>query len=721
LSDGIKSKIDNVINLVKVNDADADIEMIQRAFDLAKEAHKDQKRMSGELYIIHPVSVAYILAEFRMDVETIVAAILHDVIEDTDISYETVKKLFNQDIADLVDGVTKIGRIDFQSKEESQAENLRKMILAMAKDIRVVIIKLVDRLHNMRTLEYMKESKQIEKAKETLDIYAPIANRLGIQKLKGELEDLSLKYLDPKAYYDLVKKVKLKKRSRDDYINNVIEMIQEPLKKAGIAAKIYGRPKHFYSIYKKMKAQRKEFDEIYDLIAVRIIVETLPNCYAVIGAVHQIWNPIPGLFKDYIATPKPNNYQSIHTTVIGPSGEPFEIQVRTEEMHKVAEYGIAAHWKYKEGSKSKDNKFDEKIAWIRQIIEWQQEMESATDLMETVKVDFLNEEVYVFTPRGEVISLPQGACPLDFAYRIHSDVGNKCVGAKVNGRIVPLNYTLNNGDIIEILTSKNSNGPSRDWLKIVKSANSRNKIRQFFKKAEKDENITKGKHIVDRELKREGLQDSKLANVSEIEVVAEKMGYKNLNDFYAALGFGGIRFHTVFQKMQMIFPEEFPKPEEKEIIGTVEGKTTGLSDITVAGYSDIDVHFSKCCHPLPGDPVVGYITVGRGISVHRSDCKNVMNLKDPSRIVKVEWNKHGYLGTYHAELEIKAHVGVGITIEVQKVFIESNIRMTNISAYDANDGFTYIRIAFEVKNRRELSLMMNKINKIPQVITVSRL
>ncbi len=721
MSDGIKSKIDNVINLVKANDTDADIEMIQRAFELAKEAHKDQRRMSGELYIIHPVSVAYILAEFRMDVETIVAAILHDVIEDTDISYETIKSQFNEAVADLVEGVTKIGRIDFQSKEESQAENLRKMILAMAKDIRVVIIKLVDRLHNMRTLEYMKESKQIEKAKETLDIYAPIANRLGIQKLKGELEDLSLKYLDPRAYYDLVKKVKLKKRSRDDYINTVIGMIQDSLKKAKIATKVYGRPKHFYSIYKKMKAQHKEFDEIYDLIAVRIIVETLPNCYAVIGAVHQIWNPIPGLFKDYIATPKPNNYQSIHTTVIGPSGEPFEIQVRTEEMHKVAEYGIAAHWKYKEGSKSKDHKFDEKIAWIRQIIEWQQEMETATDLMETVKVDFLNEEVYVFTPKGEVMSLPQGACPLDFAYRIHSDVGNKCVGAKVNGRIVPLNYTLKNGDIVEILTSKNSNGPSRDWLKIVKSANSRNKIRQFFKKAEKEDNITKGKHIIERELKREGLQDSKLANVSEIEVVAEKMGYSNLNDFYAALGFGGIRFQTVFQKMQMIFPDEFPKPEEKEIVGIVEGKTGGLSDITVAGYSDIDVHFSKCCHPLPGDPVVGYITVGRGISVHRSDCKNVLNLKDPGRIVKVEWNKHGYSGTYHAELEIKAHVGVGITIEVQKVFIESNIRMTNISAYDANDGFTYIRIDFEVKNRRELSLIMNKINKIPQVLSVSRI
>ena len=491
-NEAIEHKIDSLIELVKKNNPDADTELILKAYHLADGAHKDQKRLSGEAYIIHPVSVAYILAEYKMDTETIVAAILHDVIEDTSYTYDDIKEMFNEQVADLVEGVTKIGKIEYQSKEESQAENLRKMVLAMSKDIRVILIKLVDRLHNMRTLEYMKESKQIEKSRETLDIYAPIANRLGIQTIKAELEDLALKYLDPDGYYDLVKKVKMKKQSREEYINKVIKILEKKIDEVGIEAKIYGRSKHFYSIYRKMKAQNRNFDEIYDLIAVRVIVDSVKDCYGVLGIVHTQWKPIPGRFKDYIAMPKPNMYQSIHTTVIGPNGDPFEIQIRTKEMHETAEYGIAAHWKYKEGitdSNNKELRYENKMSWLRQILEWQKELDNANDLVETIKVDLLNEEVYVFTPQGKVVELPMGSCPLDFAYRIHSDVGNSCVGAKVNGKIVPLNYTLNNGDIVEIMTSKNSNGPSRDWLNFTKSAHARNKIRQYFKKEEKEENI----------------------------------------------------------------------------------------------------------------------------------------------------------------------------------------------------------------------------------------
>lgn len=720
-SDAVKYKIDSLIRLVKTNNPDADTDMIMRAFELADKAHGGQKRLSGEEYIIHPVSVAYILAEYRMDTETIVAALLHDVIEDTEYSYDDIKDMFNQAVADLVEGVTKIGKIDYQSKEENQAENLRKMVMAMSKDIRVIIIKLVDRLHNMRTLEYMRESKQIEKSKETLDIYAPIANRLGIQTIKAELEDLALKYLDPTDYYDLVKKVKMKKQAREEYINKVIKILKEKIEEVGIEAKIYGRSKHFYSIYRKMKTQHKGFDEIYDLIAVRVIVDTVKDCYGVLGIAHTQWKPIPGRFKDYIAMPKPNMYQSIHTTVIGPNGDPFEIQIRTKEMHETAEYGIAAHWKYKEGrtdSNNKELRYENKMSWLRQILEWQQELDNASDLAETIKVDLLNDEVYVFTPKGKVVELPMGSCPLDFAYRIHSDVGNSCVGAKVNGKIVPLNYTLNNGDIVEIMTSKNSNGPSRDWLTFTKSAHARNKIRQYFKREEKEENIAKGKAMLEKEIKREGLQDTKLLNISELEVVRDKMGYKTLSDFYAAIGYSGIKMGTIIQKMRMLFPDEFPK--EEVTLKKAEHKKKFTSNIIVAGFNEIDVHLSKCCNPVPGDKIIGYITVGKGISVHRSDCPNVLAIKDPDRLVDVEWNRNGISGSFTAELHIKAREKQGLVIEISKVFVEMDIPVKTLTARNERNEFDYFTATFEVKTKRELNLLIKNLNKIPEVMQVHR-
>ena len=722
-NEAIEHKIDSLIELVKKNNPDADTELILKAYHLADGAHKDQKRLSGDAYIIHPVSVSYILAEYKMDTETIVAAILHDVIEDTSYTYDDIKEMFNEQVADLVEGVTKIGKIEYQSKEESQAENLRKMVLAMSKDIRVILIKLVDRLHNMRTLEYMKESKQIEKSRETLDIYAPIANRLGIQTIKAELEDLALKYLDPDGYYDLVKKVKMKKQSREEYINKVIKILEKKIDEVGIEAKIYGRSKHFYSIYRKMKAQNRNFDEIYDLIAVRVIVDSVKDCYGVLGIVHTQWKPIPGRFKDYIAMPKPNMYQSIHTTVIGPNGDPFEIQIRTKEMHETAEYGIAAHWKYKEGitdSNNKELRYENKMSWLRQILEWQKELDNANDLVETIKVDLLNEEVYVFTPQGKVVELPMGSCPLDFAYRIHSDVGNSCVGAKVNGKIVPLNYTLNNGDIVEIMTSKNSNGPSRDWLNFTKSAHARNKIRQYFKKEEKEENIAKGKTMLEREIKREGLQDAKLLSTSELEVVSDKMGYKTLSDFYAAIGYSGVKIGTVLQKMRLLFPKEFPEPEEEVVIKKTAKLKKSNSSVIVAGHNEIDVRFSKCCNPVPGDKIVGYITVGRGISVHRTDCPNVLGMTDPSRIVDVEWNKFGIGGSFTAEIQIKAREKQGLLIEISKIFLEMNIPLTALTARNEKGEFDYFSATFEVKTRRELNLLIKNLNKIPEIISIHR-
>ncbi|MGI6110305.1 MAG: RelA/SpoT family protein [Eubacteriaceae bacterium] len=717
----IDRKIDSVIALVHENHPDADLDMILKAYNLAKSAHGDQYRLSGEPYIIHPVSVAYILAQYKMDAETVTAALLHDVVEDTPYTREDIEKMFNPEIAAMVDGVTKIGRLKYQTKEENQAENFRKMVLATSEDIRIVIIKLVDRLHNMRTLDYMKESKQIEKSRESLDIYAPIANRLGIQSIKAELEDLSLKYLEPDAYYDLVKKVKLKKKGREEFVNRIIAIINRELEKAGIKAKVYGRSKHFYSIYRKMTSQGRDFDDIYDLFAIRIITESVQDCYSALGIIHTLWNPIPGRFKDYIATPKANNYQSIHTTVIGPNGDPFEIQIRTKEMHEIAEYGVAAHWRYKEGKtegKGKEKRFEDKIAWIRQMLEWKDDADNAGEFLDMMKTDMLNEEVYVFTPNGEIVELPAGSCPIDFAYRIHSDIGNTCVGAKVNGKIVPLNYVLNTGDIVAIRTSKASRGPSRDWLSFVKSAHSKNKIRQYFKKAEKEENVAKGRTMLETELKRDSLPETLMAD-KILQETALKLSYKNDSDMFAAVGYGGIKLSTVIQKMHLLYPKMFPVEEEKLTLSKPKASKSSDSSVFVAGQGDIDVRFAKCCSPVPGDPIVGYITVGKGISVHRQDCPNITAVTDPDRLVEVEWNKNKINESFPAQINIQTTETKGGLITTSKIFYDLGIPIISMNTRTA-DGFDYYRVKCEIKSVRELNLLMKNIQKLSNVVSVYR-
>lgn len=557
--------LQRLLEKIKENNLDVDIEMIKKAYNVAEKAHEGQLRESGDPYILHPVEVAIILVEMGLDTDAICAALLHDVVEDTHLSYEDVKREFNESIADLVDGVTKLGKIEYKSKEEQQAENIRKVLIAMAKDIRVILIKLADRLHNMRTLKYLPPEKQKAKAEETLDIYAPLAHRLGISKIKWELEDLSLRYLHPDEYYELVSKVQKKRAEREKEINEIKNILQEKLEQAGIKADIDGRPKHFYSIYRKMHYKNKTFDQIFDLLAVRVIVDTVKDCYAALGIVHTLWKPIPGRFKDYIAMPKPNMYQSLHSTVIGPNGQPFEIQIRTWEMHRTAEYGIAAHWKYKEGINNKELDIDEKLHWLRQILELQKEAKDATEFMETVKIDLFSDEVFVFTPKGAVIDLPVDSTPIDFAYRIHTDVGNKCVGAKVNGRMVPLDYKLKTGDIVEIITSANSKGPSRDWLNIAKSSQAKNKIRQWFKRTFKEENIEKGRETFEKEIKRQGLNLNEALKTEYIEPVIRKFNFSNIEDLYSAIGSGALTAHQVISKLK----EEIKKEEilpQKEII-----------------------------------------------------------------------------------------------------------------------------------------------------------
>jgi guanosine-3',5'-bis(diphosphate) 3'-pyrophosphohydrolase len=627
---------------------------IRQVFAFAEKAHQGQKRSSGEPFSIHPLEVANILVDMGMDVDTIAAGLLHDTVEDTGVSIEELERLFGSEVARLVDGVTKLGRIAYKTKEEQQVENLRKMFLAMAKDIRVIIIKLADRLHNLRTLEYVDEEKQREKAYETLEIYAPLAHRLGIFKIKWELEDTALRFIDPKGYYDLVEKVATKRKEREAYIQEVIKTLKQKLKDINVACEIEGRPKNFYSIYKKMYMQHKEFEQIYDLLAIRIIVNTVKDCYGVLGVAHTLWKPIPGRFKDYIAVPKPNMYQSLHTTVIGPKGEPFEIQIRTFDMHRTAEYGIAAHWKYKEGRKTSDEDMEKKLAWLRQILEWQNESKDAREFMESLKIDLFTDEVFVFTPKGDVIDLVKGATPLDFAYSIHSAIGNKCIGAKVNGKIVPLDYQLQTGDIVEILTQSSSHGPSRDWLKIVKTSQAKSKIRQWFKKEKREENIEKGREMLEREAKRQGFQLSQLTKAEWLEGILKKFSFHSADDMYSAIGYGGINTNQVLTRLI----EEYKKANQVEAQGTVR-ETRPLKErksndkgIQVKGIDNVMVRFAKCCNPVPGDPIIGYITRGRGISVHRNDC---INLKDESvekhRFIDVSWVGE-HKASYNAEIQI---------------------------------------------------------------------
>lgn len=700
---------------------------VKKAYDFAEKAHSGQYRSSGEPFIVHPLEVALILIDLGLDIDTIAAGLLHDVVEDTGVKIEELEAIFGSEVAKLVDGVTKLGKIAYKTKEEQQVENLRKMFLAMAKDIRVIIIKLADRLHNLRTLEYVDEDKQREKAYETLEIYAPLAHRLGIFKIKWELEDISLRYIDPKGYYDLVEKVAAKRREREAYIQDVIQTLKEKMAEANIEGEIEGRPKHFYSIYRKMYMQHKSFEEIYDLLAIRVIVNTVKDCYGVLGIAHTLWKPIPGRFKDYIAVPKPNMYQSIHTTVIGPKGELFEIQIRTWEMHRTAEYGIAAHWKYKEGRKS-HSELDEKLAWLRQILEWQSDLKDAREFMETLKIDLFTDEVFVFTPKGDVIDLPKGAIPLDFAYAIHSDVGNRCIGAKVNGKIVSLDYQLKTGDIVEILTSSSQNhGPSRDWLKMVKTSRAKNKIKQWFKKERREENIVKGKEMLEKEARKQGYTLSQLLKTEWVESIWKKYGFNSLDDMYAAIGYGGITTNQVllrlideYKKANKAEPQKIHDLTFKEKNKQQKQRKPAGRGVKVKGIENVMVRFSKCCNPLPGDEITGYITRGRGVSIHRTDC---VNLKDPfieqERFIEVEWTDQ-YKASYSAEIQIEAQDRQGLLADITKVMSDMNIDVTAVNARTTKRKQVVINLTLEVNNIDQLDRVMGQVKKISNVTDVFR-
>ncbi|MDE4541925.1 bifunctional (p)ppGpp synthetase/guanosine-3',5'-bis(diphosphate) 3'-pyrophosphohydrolase [Thermoanaerobacterium sp. R66] len=715
--------IEKIIERVKKYDqSEDDINLILKAYDYALKAHEGQYRNSGEPYIVHPVEVAMILADLELDVSTIASGLLHDVIEDTSISYEDIKNEFGQEIADLVDGVTKLGMIEYKSKVEQQAENMRKMLIAMAKDIRVIMIKLADRLHNMRTLKFLSEEKQKEKAQETLEIYAPIAHRLGMSMIKWELEDLSLRYLHPDEYYSLVEKVAKKRKEREESIKELIEKLKEKLNEIGIKADVDGRPKHFYSIYKKMKQQNKTFEQIYDLMAVRVIVNTVKDCYGTLGVVHTLWKPMPGRFKDYIAMPKPNMYQSLHTTVIGPKGEPFEIQIRTWDMHRTAEYGIAAHWKYKEG-KSYEDEFDAKLSWLRQLLEWQRELKDAKEFMETLKIDLFTDEVYVFTPKGDVISLPAGSTPIDFAYSIHTEIGHRLNGAKVNGKIVPIDYELKNGDIVEILTTTNADrGPSRDWLQIVKSSQAKNKIRQWFKKEKREENIERGQEIFYRELKRQGIQQSQLKS-DIMESVLKKLNMHSEEDLYATIGFGGLALNQIIPRIK----EELKQVEsesKKQIPTVLEAKKKqkiGGMGVIVKGEDNVMVRFSKCCSPVPGDEIVGYVTKGRGVSIHRKDCPNIKDyVYDKNRIIEVEWDQ-GKNMAYQADIQIMAIDRYGLLTDVTSILADIKISVRAVNARTTRDNIAIINLTLEITSKEQLEKIMNKLKALDGVTDVYRI
>lgn len=721
----------NLINQIESYNPNADIAVVAKAYNFAEMAHSNaQTRFSGERYFIHPYNVALILADLHVDVQTIAAALLHDVVEDTGITYDDIKREFGEEIANMVDGVTKLSKVKYRNKEERQAESLRKMIIAMSKDIRVVIIKLADRLHNIRTLEYMPEEKQYQKAMETIEIYAPIANRLGMASIKWELEDLSLKYIDPEGYADLQKKVQEKSEKRKDYISQIISVISQKLLEAGIQSDIKGRPKSLYSIYKKMYFKHKSFEQIYDLIAVRIIVDSIKDCYGALGTVHTLWKPIPGRFKDYIAMPKPNMYQSLHTTVIGPAGEPFEIQIRTLDMHRTAEYGIAAHWKYKEGIDEQTN-YEEKLNWLRQMLEWQQETNDPQEFMESLKIDLYADEVFVFTPKGEVVNLPRNSTPIDFAYRVHSAVGNKCVGAKVNGRIVPIDTKLKTGDQVEILTSQGSVGPSRDWLKIAASSQAKSKIKKFFKEKDKDFNVEKGKELVEREIKKQGFQVSEILKDDWVKFVADKYNMFNAGNLYAAVGNGGITENQVVNRLKLLYLEKNKDKIELEKIESLEKNALTnkvpskiekhASGVIIKGLDNIKIRFSKCCTPVPGDAIVGYITRGRGVSVHRADCTNIHDLNDSEdqRFIEVEWDTDKKV-TFLSELQIKALDRKRLLQDITNLYSEAKLNAVSLNLRVNKDKIAVVDIGFEINETQQIEDLIKKIKKLDGVLEVYR-
>ncbi|MDU1128180.1 bifunctional (p)ppGpp synthetase/guanosine-3',5'-bis(diphosphate) 3'-pyrophosphohydrolase [Veillonella sp.] len=706
---------------------DDECDQIMKAFTLADKAHEGQFRASGEPYIMHPLAVAEILAHLQIDHITLIAALLHDVVEDTEYTKEDIEKLFGAEVAFLVDGVTKLNQFQYETKEDRQMENYRKMILAMAKDVRVVVIKLGDRLHNMRTLKHMRSDKQKRIAKETLEIFAPLAHRLGIFNVKWELEDLSFRYLEPDKYYDLVDQMKQKRQAREDIVNDTMEQLTKALGEAGIKADIKGRPKHFYSIYKKMKKDNRDLSQIYDLLAVRVIVDTVPDCYAVLGIAHSIWKPLPYRFKDYISMPKSNMYQSLHTTVIGTMGQPVEIQIRTWEMHRVSEYGVAAHWRYKEGNKGADKEFDQKVAWLRQVLEWQ-DTSNPKELVNALKLDVFSGEVFVFTPKGDVVKLPIGSVPLDFAYRVHTDVGHRCVGAKVNGKIVPLDYTLQNGDIVDIITSKTGK-PSLDWLNIVGSSESKNKIRNWFKRENKEENIEKGLESLEREAKRLNYSWKELCCDNRIQQVVKQLKSNTENELYAACGYGGIPVNTVLLRLVELYKKskehEDARKTTEQIIEKlkVQGakKAKNGTGVLVKGEPGVMVRMAKCCNPVPGDDIIGYITRGRGVSVHRSDCTSLGHTpEDLERMIEVSWDEASS-ESFHVGIDIQAYDRSGILMEVMAVLSELKITITNMNAKVLeNTKNVMINIVVEIRDISQLDFVMTKLRRIREVYTVQR-
>ncbi|HWR09411.1 bifunctional (p)ppGpp synthetase/guanosine-3',5'-bis(diphosphate) 3'-pyrophosphohydrolase [Sporomusa sp.] len=723
-----KPNIEDIMAKIKANHPDAPLQMVEKAYQLAYNSHAGQLRVSGEEYICHPLGVANILADLQIDAVTISASLLHDVVEDTDVTLEKLEKEFSKEVAMLVDGVTKLSRIEYKSKEEQQLENYRKMFLAMAKDIRVVLIKLADRLHNMRTLKYMAPHKQQEISRETLEIFGPLAHRLGMSNIKWELEDLSFRFLEPEKYYTLVEQVKQKRKERERIVTEAIALMIERLEAVGITAEIQGRPKHFYSIYKKMKKNHKQdVSEIYDLSAIRIVVDSVKDCYGALGIVHTLWKPLPGRFKDYIAMPKSNGYQSLHTTVIGQSGQPLEIQIRTLEMHRISEYGIAAHWRYKEGGKGANKDTDQKLSWLRQLLEWHRDLRDPREFIESVKMDVFTDEVFVFTPRGDVIDLPAGSVPIDFAYRIHTDVGHRCVGAKINGKIVPLEYKLTNGDIVEIITSKHNNGPSRDWLNVIGSSETRNKIRQWFKKEKREENVAKGREMIERESKKLGYEWRDLVKGDRLSEVAKRLNIVSEDDLFEGLGYGGVTLHGVMAKLIEAHKKELKSttpPDVSAMLAELKPKrpkSKASHGILVKGESGLMVRLARCCNPLPGDVIVGYITRGRGVSVHRADCPNIMNNPDEyERMIEVNWDMPGDT-LYKVSIEISGSDRPNLLSDIMMVAADAKINVSSLHAKVHKNKTAVINMDIDIGNLSQLEHIMNKIRRVQDVFSVYRM
>lgn len=724
---GIELLLERAAAYLKPND----LVRVREAYDFADQAHYGQVRKSGEPYILHPLAVAEILVNMQMDVTSVIAALLHDVVEDTTVSLESVETQFGKTCAMLVDGLTKLEKIKFKSKEEQQNENYRKMFVAMAQDIRVILIKLADRLHNMRTLKFQSEEAQRRIADETLEIFCPIAHRLGISAIKWEMEDIALRYLNPQQYYRIVNLMQKKRVEREKYIEDIIGSIRSKLSEMGIEGDISGRPKHIYSIYKKMTTKNKQFNEIYDLLAIRVIVENIKDCYATLGIIHTLWKPMPGRFKDYIAMPKPNMYQSLHTTVVGPSGEPLEVQIRTWDMHKTSEYGIAAHWAYKEGSMVPSGGFGDRMNFFREILELQQETQNAAEFMESLKMDFFSDLVFVFTPKGEVIELPAGSVPLDFAYRIHTEIGNRTVGAKVNGRIVPLDYKLSTGDIVEILTSKHSYGPSQDWVKIAQSSHARSKIKQWFKKEKREENVQKGKDAIERELKRLGIEPSSIATDDNLLEVAKKFNFGDVEDMLSAIGFGGITAAQICTRLTEKLRKEMEEAqakaleltsEVKELKAPLEKKNRPTHGVRVKGVDNMLVRFARCCNPVPGDPIIGYITRGRGVSIHREDCTNIPtgDEDDHNRMIDVEWEK-AVEANYHVEIEITGHDRPAFLNEVLQAVSESKTVISAVSGRSDKNKMAIVHMTILIKNIDHLQSVVEKIKRVKDIYSVQRI